>query len=129
MTLERRLHCYNCIFSLTSPTPADEPQVVELGNLILHHSRAVPEFCGAVLVVAGSNGDQRPISDFSKSDHFERHWESFVGPPVWRKDCAYLEKLDAILYRLSFLHGIYFVLICHVDYCLVTYIYRSVIFR
>lgn len=31
--------------SLTSPTPADEPQVVKLGDLVLHDSGAVPQFC------------------------------------------------------------------------------------
>lgn len=70
--------------ALTAPAPADEPQVVELGHLVLHHRRAVPELRTAILIIPGTHCHQRPIAYITECHHFKRHWQSFVRPPMRR---------------------------------------------
>ena len=63
-------------FSLTSSRPADEPEIVELGHLVLHDGRAVPQLGAVVLVVARSQCDYRPVRHVAQRDHLERLWSS-----------------------------------------------------
>lgn len=70
---------------LTSAASADEPKIVEFGDLILHQRGGVSQLRATVLVVAGSDRHQSPVANLAEGDHFERHWQSFVGPPVSRQ--------------------------------------------
>lgn len=75
-------------YLLTPSTPANESQIIEFGNLVLHHSGAVPKFRAAVLVIPGPDGNDSSIGDVAESNHLEGHGEGFVGPPVSRKGRA-----------------------------------------
>ena len=72
------------ISRLTSPASPDEPQIVELGHLVLHEGGRVPQLGAAILVVARANGDQRAVPDLAESDHLERDREGLVRPPMGR---------------------------------------------
>ena len=58
--------------SLTSARPPDEPEIVELGHLVLHDGRAVPQLGAVVLIVARSQGHYRPVRHVAQRDHLER---------------------------------------------------------
>ena len=73
---------------LTSATPADEPEVIKLGHLILHDRRAVSKLRTIVLVVACPHSDQGAVQHVPQGHHFEGDRQSLVGSPVWRKDRA-----------------------------------------
>ena len=66
----------------STPGTSDEPQVAELGHASLHDGRVVAEFAAVVVVVAGPDGDQRPVLDILESEDFEGDGKRFVGPPV-----------------------------------------------
>ena len=70
---------------LTPSAPADEPEVVELGHLILHEGRRVPELGAAVLVVTRAHGHHRAVADLAEGHHLERHRQSLVRAPVRRQ--------------------------------------------
>ena len=74
---------------LTSATPADEPEVIKLGHLVLHDSRTVAKFRTVVLVVSRPDGDEGAVQDVSKCHHFECDGQSLVGAPMRRKDGAH----------------------------------------
>lgn len=67
---------------LTSARPADEAQVVELGDLVLHDGRVVAQFAAEVLVVAGAHGDDGAVLDVVERHHLEGHGQGLVGAPV-----------------------------------------------
>lgn len=69
---------------LTPPTSADESQVIELCNLILHERGRVSQFGATILIVSRPNGDQSTIAHLAECHHFERHRESLVRTPVSR---------------------------------------------
>lgn len=71
-------------FSGTSSAPADEPQIVELSHLILHHRRGVPQLGTVVLVVSRPHSHHGPIPDVPKRDHLERHRQRLIRPPMRR---------------------------------------------
>ena len=58
---------------LTSSAPSDEPQVVELGHLVLHDGAAVPQLRTEVLVVAGPHRDHGAVPHVAQRHHLERH--------------------------------------------------------
>lgn len=68
--------------NVTSSGTADEPQVVEFGHLILHQRGAVAQFRAKVLVVARAYCDRCTVRHLAQRDHFERHRQRLVGPPV-----------------------------------------------
>jgi hypothetical protein len=82
------LECVATADSLTSSAPADEPQIVELGDLVLHDGRRVSQLGAVVLVVAGLDGDDGAVADVAESDHLEGDRQRLVGPPVRRQDRA-----------------------------------------
>lgn len=67
---------------LTSSTPADEPEVIEFGHLVLHDGCTVPKFGTAVFVITGSDCDDCAVHDFAESHDFEADWEGFVRAPM-----------------------------------------------
>ena len=67
---------------LTSARSADESEVVEFGDLILHLRRAVPQLGAVVLVVAGPQGDVGAVGDVAQGYDFEGHRQGLVGPPM-----------------------------------------------
>lgn len=67
---------------LTSTASADEPQVVELGDLILHQSRRISQLGAAVLIVTSANGHKGAVAHLAESHDLECHRESLVGPPM-----------------------------------------------
>ena len=60
--------------TLPSPTSSDYPQIVELGHVVLHHGRVVPQLPTEVLVVAGPEADDCSVLHITEGDHFESHW-------------------------------------------------------
>ena len=71
--------------TLPSPTPPDYPQIVELGHVVLHHGRVVPQLPTEVLVVAGPEGHHGTVGDLAEGDNLEGRGESLVAPPVsWK---------------------------------------------
>ena len=75
----------NLIMFLTSSGSADESEVVELGHLVLHDGRAVPQLGAVVLVVAGAERDDGAVVDVAQRDHLERHRKRLVRAPVGRQ--------------------------------------------
>ena len=73
---------------LAPAAPADDPQVVELGHVVLHHLRVVPQLSAKVLVVPDPQVDHRPVLYVTQRDHFESRRQGFVRPPVAWKRCA-----------------------------------------
>jgi len=80
--ISRRIKAYPK--GLTSAAPADEPEVVELGDLVLHQRGGVPQFRATILVITSADRHQSPIPDLAEGDHFKRHWKGLVGSPVRR---------------------------------------------
>jgi len=78
--------------TLTSAAPADEPQVVELGHLVLHHRRAVAQLRTVVLIVARPHGDHRSVHDVAQRDDLEGHRQRLVAAPVGRQHRADEER-------------------------------------
>ncbi len=50
----------------TSSRSADETEIAEFGHLVLHDGRVIAEFATVVFIVAGSNGYDSAVRDFSK---------------------------------------------------------------
>jgi len=79
-------------WTLTSAAPADEPQIVELGHLVLHQGSAVAQLRAKVLVVARSYGHGRAVRNLAERHHLERHRKRLVGPPVRGQYGAHQER-------------------------------------
>lgn len=73
------------IFCLTSATPPDEPQIVEFGDLVLHHRGAVPQFRAVILVVAGPHRHHGAVADVAQRNHLEGDRQRLVAAPVRRQ--------------------------------------------
>ena len=67
---------------LTSTGPANEPQIVEFGHVILDDSGGVAQLGAPVLVVAGADGDQSAVLDAAEAHDAECGRQRLVGPPV-----------------------------------------------
>ena len=52
--------------------PADEPEVVELGDALAHHGRVVAELRAVVVVVARVESDQGAVGDVTEGNHLHR---------------------------------------------------------
>lgn len=74
--------------TLSAPAATDEPQVVKLGDLILHDGGAVAKFCAIILVVSRPQGDHGAVLDVVQGDHLEGDRQALVAPPVVRKGAA-----------------------------------------
>lgn len=72
----------NLIYTLTTPTAADESQIVEFGHLILHHRRTVAQLGAPVLVVARVYRDHRAVAHVRQRHHLEGDRQRFVAAPV-----------------------------------------------
>ena len=72
----------------TSAGSADEPQIVELGHVILDGGAAVAQFGGPVLVVTSPQRHQRPVVDVAEADDAEGRRQRLVGAPVTRQRCT-----------------------------------------
>ena len=68
--------------SLAPAAPADDPQVVELGHVVLHDGRVVEELAAEVLVVADPQTAHSAVLDITEGDHFKGHRQGLVAPPV-----------------------------------------------
>ena len=68
--------------TLPSPAATNKPQIVELGHVVLHHGRVVPQFPTEVLVVPRPEGDHGAVVDLAEGDHLEGRGEGLVAPPV-----------------------------------------------
>lgn len=79
------MHCQSKYDIITSSTTADEPQVIEFRDLILHDRRAVPEFRTIVLIISGTNRNCSTIHYVAEGDYLEGNRKSLVGAPVRRK--------------------------------------------
>ena len=66
----------------TSSGTADEPEIVELGHVVLHDGRGVAEFGAPVLVVAGADGDQSAVVDSAEANDAKSRRQRLVGAPV-----------------------------------------------
>ena len=73
---------------LPPPAPPDDPEVVELGHVVLHHLRVVPQLPAKVLIVPDSQVDHRAVLDVTQGDHFESRRKGLVRSPVAWKSCA-----------------------------------------
>ena len=73
---------------LPPPAPPDDPEVVELGHVVLHHLRVVPQLPAKVLIVPDSQVDHRAVLDVTQCDHFESRRKGLVRSPVAWKRCA-----------------------------------------
>lgn len=67
---------------LTSSASADEPQIVKLGDLILHQSRRISKLGTTILIIASAYSHQGTVAYFAESYNFESHRKSFIRPPV-----------------------------------------------
>ena len=66
--------------TLPPPAPPDKPEIVELGHVVLHHGRVVPQLPTEVLVVAGPEGDHGAVANLAEGDHLEGHRQRLVRP-------------------------------------------------
>ena len=73
---------------LPPPAPSDDPEVVELGHVVLHHLRVVPQLPTKVLIVADSQVHHRPVLYVTQRNHFEGRGKGLVRPPMVWKCCA-----------------------------------------
>ena len=73
---------------LPPPAPPDDPEVVELGHVVLHHLGVVPQLPAKVLIVPDSQVDHRAVLDVTQCDHFESRRKGLVRSPVAWKSCA-----------------------------------------
>lgn len=93
LSIFRRVYTYRVTITapsaLTATTTADETQVIEFGDLVLHHRGAVPQLCTAVLVVAGPYRHQRAVPDVAQRDHLECNGQRLVRPPVRGQNSAH----------------------------------------
>ena len=64
--------------ALAAATAANEAEIVELGDVVLHDGRVVPQLPTKVLIVASSQSDHSPIIDLTQGNHFEGGGKSFV---------------------------------------------------
>ena len=67
---------------LTSSRPSDEPQIVELGHVVLDDGGGVPQLGAPVFIVAGADGDQSAVLDAAEADDAEGRRQRLVGAPV-----------------------------------------------
>lgn len=72
---------YTC---LTSTASTDEPKIVELGHLILHHRGGISQLRAAILVVPCTHCHQGPVTDLAQGYHLERYRKRLVRPPMRR---------------------------------------------
>jgi len=70
---------------LTSAAPADEPEVVEFGDLVLHQRGRVPQFRATVLIVPGPNGHKSTVPDLAEGYHLEGYRKGLVRSPMRRQ--------------------------------------------
>lgn len=95
----------------TSSTPADEAQIVELGDAVLEKSRIVAQLAANVLVVARPDGDEGVVGYVPDADDLEGHGQGLVGPPVGRqgraqyRGAARLHEVAVVLLR-EFAHSV-----------------------
>ena len=73
---------------LPPPAPPDDPEVVELGHVVLHHLGVVPELPTKVLIVADSQVHHRPVLNVTQRNHFESRGKGLVRPPMVWKCCT-----------------------------------------
>ena len=73
---------------LPPPAPPDDPEVVELGHVVLHHLGVVPQLPTKVLIVADSQVHHRPVLNVTQGNHFESRGKGLVRPPMAWKRCA-----------------------------------------
>jgi len=74
---------------LTSAAASDEPKVVELGHLVLHDGRAVPQLGAVIFIVARLDGDHCAVHHVAQRDHLEGHRQRLIGSPVRRQHGAH----------------------------------------
>jgi len=70
---------------LTSPASADEPEVVEFGDLVLHQRGRVPQFRATVLIVSGPNGHKSTVPNLAEGYHLEGYRKGLVRSPMRRQ--------------------------------------------
>ena len=58
---------------LTSSGSSDESKVVKLRHLVLHHGGRIPQFGAIILVISGSQRDDRAVRDVAERDDLEGH--------------------------------------------------------
>ena len=73
---------------LAPPAPADDPEIVELGHIVLHHLGVVPQLPTKVLVVPNSQVHHRSVLNVTQRNHFESRRKGLVRPPVAWKRCT-----------------------------------------
>jgi len=76
------LDCDEDCEGLAPPAPPHEPQVAELGELVLHDGGAVPDLPAVVVIVPTLDTHQGSIRDLLEREDFESCRESFVTSPV-----------------------------------------------
>ena len=74
--------------TLAAAAPTNKPEIVELGHVVLHHLRVVPQLPAKVLIVPDSQVDHRAVLDVTQCDHFESRRKGLVRSPVAWKSCA-----------------------------------------
>ena len=55
--------------ALPPAAPSNEPQVVELGHVVLHDGRVVAQLAAEVLVIPRPQGHHRAVSHLAQRDH------------------------------------------------------------
>ena len=70
---------YSCLAAAATP---NNPQIVELGHIVLHYGCVVPQLAAKVLVVADPQVHHRPVLHVAEGDDLEGHGEGLVGAPV-----------------------------------------------
>ena len=68
--------------ALPPAAASDEPQVVELGHVVLHDGRVIAQLAAKIFIVSSPEADYNSVLDITEGDHFESHWQSLVTPPV-----------------------------------------------
>ena len=74
--------------TLAPSAPANKPEIVELGHVVLHDGRVVSQLSAEVLVVARPQTDHSPVADLAEGDDLKGGGESFVASPVCRESRA-----------------------------------------
>ena len=57
--------------TLAPSAPANKPEIVELGHVVLHDGRVVSQLSAEVLVVAGAHRDEGAVGNLLEREHLK----------------------------------------------------------
>ena len=61
------------IEALAATAPTNKPEIIELGHVVLHDGRVVPQLPAKIFIVSSPEADYSSVLDITEGDHFESH--------------------------------------------------------